>query len=59
MTNVCLFRHALALDERRVKFIPEYYYPNDEAQLPDIKEVWFVGCHGDMYVCIPKTMGQY
>ncbi|KAK7682428.1 hypothetical protein QCA50_014633 [Cerrena zonata] len=48
MTNVCLFRHALALDERRVKFIPEYYYPNDEAQLPDIKEVWFVGCHGDI-----------
>lgn len=26
MTSVCLFRQALALDERRVKFIPEYAY---------------------------------
>ena len=26
MDTVCLFRHALALDERRVKFIPEYAY---------------------------------
>ncbi|PPQ91264.1 hypothetical protein CVT25_006381 [Psilocybe cyanescens] len=24
MTHVCAFRHALALDERRVKFLPEY-----------------------------------
>jgi len=24
MKHVCLFRHALALDERRVKFLPEY-----------------------------------
>ncbi|KAJ2914830.1 hypothetical protein MD484_g5576, partial [Candolleomyces efflorescens] len=24
MTHVCYFRHALALDERRVKFLPEY-----------------------------------
>ena len=26
MTHVCYFRHALALDERRVKFLPEYTY---------------------------------
>jgi len=26
MTHVCYFRHALALDERRVKFLPEYSY---------------------------------
>jgi hypothetical protein len=26
MTHVCYFRHALALDERRVKFLPEYAY---------------------------------
>lgn len=26
MTSVCFFRHALALDERRVKFIIEYAY---------------------------------
>lgn len=24
MDHVCIFRHALALDERRVKFLPEY-----------------------------------
>ena len=24
MAHVCFFRHALALDERRVKFLPEY-----------------------------------
>ncbi len=26
MKHVCYFRHALALDERRVKFLPEYSY---------------------------------
>lgn len=26
MKHVCYFRHALALDERRVKFLPEYVY---------------------------------
>ena len=26
MAHVCHFRHALALDERRVKFLPEYAY---------------------------------
>ena len=26
MEHVCYFRHALALDERRVKFLPEYAY---------------------------------
>ena len=26
MKHVCFFRHALALDERRVKFMPEYAY---------------------------------
>ena len=26
MEHVCFFRHALALDERRVKFLPEYAY---------------------------------
>jgi len=26
MKHVCFFRHALALDERRVKFLPEYAY---------------------------------
>lgn len=26
MHHVCFFRHALALDERRVKFLPEFSY---------------------------------
>jgi len=26
MKHVCYFRHALALDERRVRFLPEYAY---------------------------------
>ncbi len=26
MQHVCYFRHALALDEQRVKFLPEYAY---------------------------------
>ena len=38
MKHVCYFRHALALDERRVKFLPEYVYggratdPGDKTQ---------------------------
>jgi hypothetical protein len=35
MIHVCYFRHALALDERRVKFLPEYAYggtSNDRAK---------------------------
>ncbi|KAE9399686.1 WD40 repeat-like protein [Gymnopus androsaceus JB14] len=32
MRHVCYFRHALALDERRVKFLPEYAYGG--ASLP-------------------------
>ncbi|KAG1886076.1 hypothetical protein F4604DRAFT_1877997 [Suillus subluteus] len=57
--HICYFRHALALDERRVKFLPEYVYggmsdrsksksvltPKDEH---GIKEVWFAGSHSDV-----------
>ncbi|GJJ11745.1 hypothetical protein Clacol_005983 [Clathrus columnatus] len=53
--HVCYFRHALALDERRVKFLPEYVdKPKDDAKdtfcnmRPDIKEVWFPGTHSDI-----------
>ncbi|KAL0059017.1 hypothetical protein AAF712_014255, partial [Marasmius tenuissimus] len=58
MKHVCLFRHALALDEWRVKFTPEYAdgqigagSPYPEAQhgfLPPKKEVWFAGTHSDI-----------
>ncbi|ESK97265.1 hypothetical protein Moror_17830 [Moniliophthora roreri MCA 2997] len=58
MTHVCTFRHALALDERRVKFLPEFARGGagpraDETEAPrsgtpHTKEVWFVGTHSDI-----------
>lgn len=61
--HVCYFRHALALDERRVKFLPEYVHGGMsnrsdwhkyQAPAPPptdesrIKEVWFAGSHSDV-----------
>jgi hypothetical protein len=51
MRHVCAFRHALALDELRIKFLPEYANGGagpDSAGGGDIKEVWFAGSHSDM-----------
>ncbi|KAL0569410.1 hypothetical protein V5O48_012553 [Marasmius crinis-equi] len=57
MEHVCYFRHALALDERRVKFLPEYARggagPTEEditscRGKPRVKEVWFAGTHSDI-----------
>ncbi|KAL0960508.1 hypothetical protein HGRIS_005546 [Hohenbuehelia grisea] len=54
MRHVCAFRHALALDERRVKFLPEYANGGrgakntDKASTGDVKEVWFAGAHSDI-----------
>jgi len=55
MKHVCYFRHSLALDERRVKFLPEFAYggsgiPKEDltGKIPRIKEVWFAGTHSDM-----------
>ena len=61
MTHVCYFRHALALDERRVKFLPEYAYGGtakpptkpreetvDDQTPPHTMEVWFAGTHSDV-----------
>ncbi|KAH7889111.1 hypothetical protein F5I97DRAFT_1804244, partial [Phlebopus sp. FC_14] len=53
--HACHFRHALALDERRVKFMPEYFHEvnvgvHERNDQPDIKEVWFAGSHSDVYV---------
>ncbi|KAK7025539.1 hypothetical protein VNI00_015892 [Paramarasmius palmivorus] len=58
MTHVCFFRHALALHERRVKFLPEFArggagpYKNEtettsQSEMPHTKEVWFAGAHSD------------
>ena len=57
--HICFFRHALALDEERVKFLPEYVRGNKSApeatvseddRPPRVKEVWFPGRHSDVYV---------
>ena len=57
MKHVCYFRHALALDERRVKFLPEYAYGGASQSADDAKrnphhtkEVWFAGTHSDVLV---------
>ncbi|KAJ7485650.1 hypothetical protein FB451DRAFT_1027683 [Mycena latifolia] len=62
--HICIFRHALALDERRVKFLPEYVAGGSSSQSSakgalnsestptsggvDVKEVWFPGTHSDI-----------
>ncbi|KAJ7357885.1 hypothetical protein DFH08DRAFT_436982 [Mycena albidolilacea] len=49
--HICIVRHALALDERRVKFLPEYINHGDITSTSppiDIKEVWFAGSHSDI-----------
>ncbi|KAJ7135946.1 hypothetical protein C8R44DRAFT_952508 [Mycena epipterygia] len=55
--KICFFRHALALDERRVKFLPEYIRggesyveqrPDGTITEPRVKEVWFAGSHSDI-----------
>ncbi|EIN08082.1 WD40 repeat-like protein [Punctularia strigosozonata HHB-11173 SS5] len=54
MAHVCAFRHALALDELRVKFLPEYANggagPSSSSAMSkgNIKEVWFAGSHSDI-----------
>ncbi|KAL0960512.1 hypothetical protein HGRIS_005550 [Hohenbuehelia grisea] len=54
MEHVCLFRHALALDERRVKFLPEYangglgVAPQGKSSQGNVKEVWFPGSHSNI-----------
>ncbi|KAG9090841.1 hypothetical protein FRC06_000860 [Ceratobasidium sp. 370] len=44
------FRHALALDERRVKFLPEHveFLDGGERDESHVKEVWFAGTHSDI-----------
>ena len=68
MKHVCYFRHALALHERRVKFLPEYVRgglgpepeiaSSDKSKALHTKEVWFAGSHSDMYVTlVPPVFG--
>jgi hypothetical protein len=53
MNHVCVFRHALALDELRAKFLPKYVNGGqgqaaDASPRPHTKEVWFAGSHSDV-----------
>ncbi|KAF8511893.1 hypothetical protein BU17DRAFT_77439 [Hysterangium stoloniferum] len=56
LDHMCFFRHALALDERRVNFLPEYacrgHYPSSSRsnmlRQQTVKEVWFPGTHSDI-----------
>ncbi|KAJ7438345.1 hypothetical protein FB451DRAFT_166695 [Mycena latifolia] len=58
--HICIFRHALALDERRVKFVPEYVDHDTRsvagAYPVDVKEVWFAGTHSDIGGGIKKNL---
>lgn len=47
-TNIRSIRHAVSLDERRAKFQPELYHTLEGAHIPNVKEVWFAGCHSDI-----------
>ncbi|KAF8511353.1 hypothetical protein BU17DRAFT_54685, partial [Hysterangium stoloniferum] len=59
LDHICYFRHALALDECRVKFLPKYACggvmgdeskPQRSQKILHIKEVWFPGTHSDISV---------
>ena len=39
MKHVCYFRHALALDERRVKFLPEYAYGGTSIPIAKVDDI--------------------
>ncbi|KAG8710536.1 hypothetical protein FRC09_000082, partial [Ceratobasidium sp. 395] len=45
-SHITHFRHALALDERRVKFLPEHVWGLKDGG--STKEVWFAGTHSDI-----------
>ncbi|KAG8759647.1 hypothetical protein FRC12_009713 [Ceratobasidium sp. 428] len=45
--HITHFRHALALDERRVKFLPEHIKPSAQGEQSQ-EEVWFAGTHSDI-----------
>ncbi|KAJ7146806.1 hypothetical protein C8R44DRAFT_583315, partial [Mycena epipterygia] len=56
--HLCIFRHALALDERRVKFVPEYIKGGSSMSENNTnnKEVWFPGTHSDIGGGIKKNL---
>lgn len=53
-SNVNIARHALAVDENRSDFEPTVWTPRDGL---DLKQVWFVGSHGDVGGGYPSAGG--
>ncbi|GAA5852272.1 hypothetical protein JCM8547_006720 [Rhodosporidiobolus lusitaniae] len=49
-TFIKMFRQALALDERRVDYLPELAHrrTTNDPHATNVKEVWFAGCHADV-----------
>ncbi|MDA3886876.1 MAG: DUF2235 domain-containing protein [Candidatus Delongbacteria bacterium] len=43
--NVCIARHAMAIDEHRSDFVPTIWKPREDM---DMKQVWFCGAHSDI-----------
>lgn len=48
-------RHAVAVDERRVKFKPALFSQDTPDPTENVEEVWFPGCHGDVGGGWPAT----
>lgn len=46
--TACHIRHAVAIDERRVKFKAALFSQEQTDNEEDVKEVWFPGNHGDI-----------
>ncbi|KAJ7701379.1 hypothetical protein B0H17DRAFT_185765 [Mycena rosella] len=50
-TSIKTFRHAVSLDEHRLRYQPYLCEPKqtgDSVSQTDVLEVWFVGCHTDV-----------
>ena len=63
MRHVCYFRHALALDERRVTFLPEYAYGRSARPLVPIDNargtygvIQLVICSDPKFLQIPRDL---
>jgi hypothetical protein len=48
--DVVCARHALAIDELRLKFVPTFWEAREKAPTEDdrVKQVWFEGAHSDV-----------
>ena len=51
-------RHAVAINERRIKFKPALFKYENNANDGDVKEVWFAGAHGDIGGGWPRDLDR-